>query len=137
MLAWNMAALRSRDPGVTGRAARMRTRKTAEREHITELAAYGLGLVGISVWMPGRRALAFRDYAPPDILFDATVGAVRGVEVAGRSSGGLGGLRAVLEGTKSRPGKRADLAGRTDIAEAHVSLWCARPSVSLLLQVKP
>ena len=30
-----------------------------------------------------------------------------------------------------------DLAARPDIVEAHVSLWCARPGVSMLLRVKP
>jgi len=85
-----------------------------------------------------QRALTFREGLPPDILLDDTDGALRGVEVAGRSSGGFGALRVVLEGTKdNRGGKRAQLVNRSDIAEAHVSLWCAEPRVSLLLQVKP
>jgi hypothetical protein len=137
LFAWNMGALEAHDPGVRARVERMRTRKTADREHVTELAAYGLALVGISLWMPGRRALAFREYAPPDILLDATDGAVRGVEVAGRSSGGFGALRIVLEGRRAKGGKRAELMNRPDIVEAHVSLWCARPRVSVMLQVKP
>jgi hypothetical protein len=88
--------------------------------------------------MPGRRAITFREGLPPDILLDDTDGALRGVEVAGRSSGGFGALRVVLEGTRDKPeGKRAQLVQRPDVAEAHVSLWCAEPRVSLLLQVKP
>lgn len=137
LLAWSLGALEAHDPGVRGRIERMRTRRTADREHITELAAYGLALVGMSVWMPGRRALAFREYAPPDILLDATDGALRGVEVAGRSGGGLSPLRVVLEGKRAKGGKRAELMDRSDIVEAHVSLWCARPRVSIMLQVKP
>ncbi len=82
--------------------------------------------------------ITFREGLPPDIVLDDTDGALRGVEVAGRSSGGHGALRFVLEGMKDEPGgKRAQLVARSDIAEAHVSLWCADPRVSLLLQVKP
>lgn len=138
MLEWNSQELERRCAGTLARTRRMRSRKTADREHLAELAAYGLALVGISVWMPGRRAITFRVGLPPDILLDDTDGAVRGVEAAGRTRGGFGALRIVLEGTKDAPGgKRAQLAARTDVAEAHVSLWCIAPSVSLLLQVKP
>jgi hypothetical protein len=138
LLGWDGRALERRCRGTLARARRMRSRRTADREHLTELGAYGLALVGISIWMPGRRAVTFREGLPPDILLDDTDGALRGVEAAGRSSGGLGALRVVLEGTKDRPGgKRAQLVQRSDVAEAHVSLWCASPRVSLLLQVKP
>ena len=137
-LGYDGRVLERRCRGTLDRARRMRSRQTADREHVTELAAYGLALVGISVWMPGRRAITFREGLPPDILLDDTDGALRGVEVAGRSSGGHGALRFVLEGTKDKPGgKRAQLVERSDIAEAHVSLWCSDPRVSLLLQVKP
>src|SRR5580765_1810454 len=131
MLEWNSQELERRSVGTLARARRMRSRKTADREHLVELAAYGLALVGISVWMPGRRAITFREGLPPDILFDDTDGAVRGVEAAGRTRGGFGALRIVLEGTKDAPGKRAQLAARTDVAEAHISLWCIAPPVSL------
>jgi hypothetical protein len=138
MLRWNADALDRRCPGTLARARRMRSRKTADREHLVELAAYGLALVGISVWMPGRRAITFREGLPPDILLDDTDGAVRGVEVAGRTTGGFSALRIVLEGSKQTPGgKRSRLVERSDIAEGHVSLWCIAPPVSLLLQVKP
>lgn len=137
-LGWNAETLERRCTGTLTRARRMRSRKTADRERLAELAAYGLALVAMSVWMPGKRAITFREGLPPDILFDDTDGAVRGVEVSGRSSGGLGALRVVLEGSRNEPGgKRAQLAERKDIAEAHVSLWCLAPPVSMLLQVKP
>ncbi|WP_434048249.1 MULTISPECIES: hypothetical protein [Sorangium] len=67
----------------------------------------------------------------PDFLLDATPGALRGVEVAGRSSGGFSALRAV------RLEKGPGLLARRDIAEVHISLWCAVPRVSELYQVKP
>lgn len=138
MLRWNAQALDRRCADTLARARRMRSRKTADREHLVELAAYGLALVGISTWMPGKRAIGFRMGLPPDILLDDTAGAVRGVEVAGRTSGGFSALRIVLEGSKEAPGgKRSRLAERSDIVEAHVSLWCIAPPVSLLLQVKP
>jgi hypothetical protein len=137
-LGWNAQALERHCAGTLARARRMHSRKTADREHLAELAAYGLALVGISIWMPGRRAITFRVGLPPDILFDDTDGTVRGVEASGRTSGGFGAFRIVLEGTKEAPGgKRAQLADRSDVAEAHVSLWCIAPPVSLLLQVKP
>lgn len=137
-LGWDAHALERRCPDTLARARRMRSRKTADREHLAELAAYGLALVGISIWMPSRRAITFRVGLPPDILLDDTDGAVRGVEASGRTSGGVSALRVVLDGTKETPGgKRAQLAARTDVVEAHVSLWCIAPPVSLLLQVKP
>lgn len=138
ILRWDASTLEARAPGTLARAERMRSRRTADREHVTELAAYGLALVGICVWMPGRRAVQFRQGLPPDILLDDTDDALRGVEAAGRTTGGFGALRVVLDGAKENPGgKRAQLAGRPDVAEAHVSLWCARPRVSMLIQVKP
>src|SRR5262249_56515344 len=84
---WSKQALEGRWRGTLARARRMRSRRTAEREHLAELAAYGLALVGISIWMPGRRAVTFREGLPPDILLDDTDGALRGVEAAGRTSG--------------------------------------------------
>ena len=79
LLDWDIDALEARSSGTVARIRRMRLRTGPEREHVTELAAYGLALVAISVWMPGRRAIAFNDYASPDILFDVTDGALRGV----------------------------------------------------------
>lgn len=138
VLRWDERKLERRSAGTLARAQRMRSRKTAEREHVTQLAAYGLTFVGISIWMPGRRAITFREGLPPDILFDDTAGAVRGVEASGRASGGFGALRVVLEGSEREPaGKRAQLVARADVVEAHVALWCAQPRVSMLLQVKP
>jgi hypothetical protein len=136
-LSWDEAALAVRDPGVLPRASRMREGTSAQREHVTELAAYALALVGVSVWMPGRRAVGWSKRTRPDLLLDATAGSVRGVVVAGRTSGGFAALRVVLEGSKKDRGKRAELLELTDVVEAHVSLWCSRPAVSMIEQVKP
>jgi hypothetical protein len=136
-LSWDDARLAARDPSVLPRAKRMREGTSAQREHVPELAAYALALVGISVWMPGRRAVGWSKRTRPDILLDATSGALRGVEVAGRTSGGFAALRMVLEGSKKDRGKRAELVDLEDVVEAHVSLWCARPAVSVIEQVKP
>lgn len=136
-LSWDQGALVARDPALPARTRRMREGTSAQREHVTELAAYALALVGISVWMPGRRAVAWSKRTRPDLVLDATMGAVRGVEVAGRTSGGLAALRVVLEGSKKERGKRAELRELSDVVEAHVSLWCARPAVAMMVQVKP
>ncbi|MBN1610145.1 MAG: hypothetical protein JW940_26195 [Polyangiaceae bacterium] len=87
--------------------------------------------------LPGRRAVGWSRWVAPDILLDDTPGAVRGVEVAGRSKGGLHALRLILEGRPGATGKRQDLAARPDLVEAYVSLWCATPAVSLWAQVEP
>jgi hypothetical protein len=49
----------------------------------------------------------------------------------------LSALRAIAEGSERRRGKRAELLGRADVVEAHLSLWCAAPRISMLMQVKP
>lgn len=87
-LTWTLADLRAQDATVAERADRMCTGKTAQREHVTELAAYGLTFVAMSVLMPGTRIKHMRKGLAPDILFDVTPGALRGVEAAGRATGG-------------------------------------------------
>lgn len=154
-LGWDLNALRSYSPEVEARALRMRHGTSAQREHVTELAAYGLALAAATALLPGRRFVAWNKGIAPDILYDATPGALRGVEVAGRSRGGWGALRLVREGKpavrgrKARghkrgrrgrpaiPGKRQELVERDDIVEVHLSLWSARPQVSEFFQVKP
>ncbi len=75
----------------------------------------------------------------PDILFDLTPGALRGVETAGRTSGGRAALATIRNGTgaPARGGKRAQLLARVDLAEVHLSLWCAAPRVSIMERLKP
>jgi hypothetical protein len=136
-LGWSLDALVARDPGVAECARRYRDGHSAHREHVPEVAAYGLALVAISVLLPGRRMIAWNRWCAPDILFDETPGALRGVEVAGRSQGGLRALRVVCDGTKTVPGKRANLRHSPDIVEAYLSLWCSQPRVSMMVQVKP
>jgi hypothetical protein len=136
-LTWDTAALEQRTPGTLDRVRRIRSGRTADRERLAETAAYALALVAVSVWMPGRRACRFNNKMAPDIVLDDTDGALRGVEVAGRTRGGFGALRVIAEGTNRRPGKRAELLDRDDIAEAHLSLWSGAPRATILLQVKP
>ncbi|MCP3103747.1 hypothetical protein LZ198_33175 [Myxococcus sp. K15C18031901] len=138
-LDWDLAQLEARDRALTERTARMRAGRTAQREHVTELAAYGLALVGISLLLPGRRVVSMRKGLPPDLLFDVTPGALRGVEVAGRSRGGLAALNALRLGSAAADdlGKQGVLRERRDIVEAHLSLWCASPRVFVIAKVKP
>lgn len=142
-LAWTLADLQAQDPSVAERADRMCTGKTAQREHVTELAAYGLTFVAMSVLMPGTRIKHMRKGLAPDILFDVTPGALRGVEAAGRATGGRAALLTIRNGgpatktTVATKGKAAQLMARSDVAEAHLSLWCAAPQVAIMEQVKP
>ena len=91
-LDWNIAALELEDSDVVARFTRMATRRTPLLEQVPQLAAYGLALVAISVLMPGRRIVDMNFFVAPDLLFDLTPGALRGVEVAGRTQGGLRAL---------------------------------------------
>lgn len=126
---WNMTALEARSPGVASLARRMRVGRTVQREHVVELAGYGLALVAISKLMPGRRVTHMERYRAPDLLFDATPGALRGVEVAARTSGGWGAIHSMSAE------KRDALRSRDDIAELHLSLWCKAPRVGALTGV--
>jgi len=142
-LGWSVPALELLIPGLRDHVRRLQTSRSAQREHITELAAYGLTFVAISVLMPGRRAKAFRKGSPPDILLDLTPNALRGVETAGRSTGGRSALLAIRNGTPAttiKPktaGKASALVARPDIVEVHLSLWSASPRISIMEQVKP
>ena len=154
-VSWSMPALQAKNADVANIANRMRTGRTPQREHVPELAAYGLALVAISALMPGRRVVGYMCGTAPDILLDSTPGSLRGVEVAGRTGGGFSALRAVRDGTAAKkarrptggkparkasaglPGKAAQLLARTDIVEVHLSLWCRGPRVAILQSVKP
>lgn len=128
---WSIGALEQHDADLRLRIERLRSGRTVKREQVTQYAAYGLALVAISLFFPERRVVSMPEFEAPDFLLDATPGALRGVEVAGRSSGGFSVLRAV------RLEKSPKLIARRDIAEVHLSLWSADPRVSELTQVKP
>jgi hypothetical protein len=142
-LTWNLASLAAHDAEVEARAYRMSTSRTVDREHLAENAAYGLTLVAMAVLMPGVRVKAMNSGSAPDFLFDITPGAVRGVETAGRSTGGRASLVQVRNGARATAkrvatgGKAAQLLARTDIAEVHLSLWCAAPRTAIMERVKP
>lgn len=142
-LTWNEPALEGIIPGIRAHARRLRTGRSAQREHVTELAAYGLTFVAISTLMPGRRVVSMQMGVAPDILLDVTPGALRGVETAGRATGGRSALgvvrngRAASAGKPATLGKAATLTARADLAEVHLSLWCASPRISIMEQLKP
>lgn len=141
-LGWDEAVLEHLVPGVKDYARRLREGRSAQREHVTQLAAYGLAFVAISVLMPGRRVLLMQRGVAPDLLFDTTPGALRGVEVAGRATGGWAALTTVRNGAPSKRGtpddhaKAPQLLARIDLAEVHLSLWCGTPRVSIMEQLK-
>jgi hypothetical protein len=142
-LGWDASQLEQLVPGVVAHAARLRAKRSAQREHVTELAGYGLAFVAISVLMPGRRVVHVIAGSAPDLLFDVTPAALRGVEVSGRKSGGAAALAVVRDGTAAtggRPaktGKASQLSARNDIAEVYLSLWCASPRISIMEQLVP
>jgi hypothetical protein len=142
-LTWDEHKLGRLVPGLREHARRLREGRSAQREHVTELAAYGLTFVAISALMPGRRVKTMRMGFAPDIILDETPGAVRGVEASGRSTGGRKALLRVRDGIPAKgqkagaPGKAAQLLARTDLAEVHLSLWCAAPRISIMEQLKP
>jgi len=130
-LPWDLTALARHDPPARAKVRRYRSGRSVLAEHLTEVAAYGLALVAISVFMPGRRVQARRIFRAPDLLFDATAGALRGVEVAGRSRGGRAALVVV------RDTKRPGLLASDDLVEVHLSLWSGSPRCAMMEQVKP
>lgn len=136
-LSWDDARLERIVPGVLAHADRLRTRRSPQREHVAELAGYGLALVAISTLMPGRRIVSMQFGAAPDLLFDLTPGKLKGVEVAARTTGGRGALKDVRDGSASKRGKAAPLMKRGDLAEVHLSLCCASPRTSMMEQLKP
>ncbi len=137
VLTWDFQQLAKRDRSLRQRVRRMRSGRTPHREHVTEVAAYGLALVAISVFLPGQRVVAWARHVAPDLLLDATPSARRGVEVAGRARGGRAALRAISEGSGSVPGKTLLLREDPEIAEAWLSLWCGSPAVAAMMHVKP
>ena len=102
-----------------------------QREHIVELAGYGLALCAISLLLPGERVVDMERGRSPDFLFESPSGARRGVEVGCRTRGGWPTLRSV------RKAKTTALVRNATLAEVHVSLWCGSPPVAEFHKVKP
>ncbi len=136
-LSWDMQLLLHRDPRLAEDLRRLRAGKTLHVERHTEDAALGLAMVAISCMLEGRRVVSVRRFNPPDLLIDTTLGALRGVEVAGRSTKGYPAFDQAIEGAGAKPGKRAQLRARAEVAEAYLSLWCCAPKVSIWEKVKP
>jgi hypothetical protein len=127
-LRWSAAALAARLPGLEEEVGRLAGGESVRLEQTPQYGAYALaGVVAATVLR--RRVVALRSWLPPDLLFDTAPGALRGIEVAGRSSKGLSGLRALAVS------KSADLIRSPDVAEGWLSLWCTIPRVSMLLKV--
>ena len=135
-LSWNLDRLGERDARLHSDLARFRVGKTLTTEDQPKYAAYGLALVAISCLLH-RRVVDVARWRPPDLLLDTTRGALRGVEVAGRGSKGYAALAQASDGASGKPGKRAQLLARKDVAEAYLSLWCREPMVSIWEKVKP
>lgn len=135
-LTWDVSKLESQISGVNDLAQRLRRGRSALHEDVAKLAAYGLSFVAVSAIYPKLRILAFNFYAAPDLIYDLSPTALKGIEVAGRSTGGESVLSRVRHGSGAEPGKQHQLLVRADIAEAHLALWCSSPRVALMARVK-
>lgn len=129
-LHWSAVELAARLPGLEAYVGRLVEGRSVQLEQVPQYGAYALAGVVAAVFL-GRRVEALREWWPPDLLFDVTPDALRGVEAAGRSGKGFGGLRALSVE------KAAGLGRAPDVAEAWLSLWCTLPKVSLFVKVLP
>jgi hypothetical protein len=136
-LTWTFDALAKHDGDLRARVRRHESGRTVLREQTTEYAGYALAMVAVSLFLPGSRVVGINRYQAPDLLLDATPGALRGVEVAARARGGRGQLRSLRLGSPKEPGKASGLIARMDVAEAHLSLWCGSPAATEFVKVKP
>lgn len=128
-LHWRTTALRDAIPGLDDEVARLVSRRSVRLEQIPQYGAYALAGVLASAILE-RKVVSLGQWVAPDLLFDETPGALCGVEVAGRSTGGLRELN------KLGAQKSVSMASRDDVAEAWISLWCATPRVSLCLKAR-
>ena len=135
-VSWDVGNLAKRDPRLEADILRFRARKTFTEEDHPKYAAYCLALVAVSCVLR-RRIVDVSYYRAPDLLLDGTSGALRGVEVAGRTNKGYPALAQACDGAKGKPGKRAQLKAHEDVVEAYLSLWCSEPKVSIWEKVKP
>lgn len=127
---WSPQDLRRRVDDLAGRVQRLTEGRSIQVEQVPQYGAYGLAGV-VSARILKRRVVALNAWSAPDLLFDDTPGALRGVEVAGRSHRGAAGLRELAAA------KATSLRHASGVAEAWLSLWCTAPTVSLLLKVRP
>jgi hypothetical protein len=127
---WSAQDLRRKMDDLAVRVRRLTEGQSIQVEQVPQYGAYGLAGV-VSARILKRRVVALNAWSAPDLLFDDTPGALRGVEVAGRSHRGAAGLRELAEE------KATSLRKMSGIAEAWLSLWCTAPQVSVLLKVRP
>lgn len=147
-LSWDEDELGGMLPGLRQQIDRYRSRRTAQLEDLIKLGAYGLAMIATSCLLKERVA-TFNFYAAPDLVLKPNGTLIlRGVEVAGRSSGGRGAFTTTMNGatgtgTKKggkapgKPGKRAQIVANGSIHEAWVSLWCQTPSIAHWEKIKP
>lgn len=129
-LVWDAARLADLAPALPRQLQALDEGRTVARERATENAGYVLALIALSAFEPRRRVLHFNTFAAPDLIFDDTPGAERGVEVAARTRGG----QRVL--VRIRDHKLPGLLARPGYAEIQLSLWSGRPRAALIERVR-
>jgi hypothetical protein len=156
-ISWNTGTLIPLSSYIEDQIRKYRTGKTVNKEHHVELAAYGLAMIAASCII-NKRIIDLLNKVAPDFIYERINGKIKGIEVAGRSSGGYPALRVVALGPKrgkkgkcfhkhspskgtikrkSKKGKIHSLKKNDGISEAYLSLWSALPWVSYLNKVKP
>lgn len=130
-LTWDMERLRKSNGHLDDDLEGYIKRDGPDCERHAEKAAMCLGFIYASVILQ-KRIQKINIQAAPDLLYDVNPISLRGIEVAGRGSGGLSKLMRV----RNSPEKYRGLHDNTTVVEAYLSLWCCRPAVSHWEKVK-
>jgi hypothetical protein len=126
---WSREELTPHLPDLDASVARLIEGRSIQAEQVPQYGAYGLA--GVASVVLGVRVLRLSAWSAPDLVFDSTPGALRGIEVAGRSH--RGATRPPRAGGGEGPAAPQRARRRGGVA----LLWCTTPAVSLLLKVRP
>lgn len=128
---WNIDILQAHHLHLDAEIKWLRRGGGPDGERHSEKAGMALGFIYASVVLK-QRIHHINRFRSPDLIYDPNPQAQKGIEVAGREKGGT----TVLLKVRSHPKKFDAIAKNPRIAEAYLSLWCSKPTVSLWEQVK-
>ena len=131
IVSWNLEILRTHNQYLDAEMKWLRQGGGPDGERRSEKAGMALGFIYASAVLK-QRIVTINRFLSPDLLYDINPHAQKGIEVAGRAIGGTN----VLLKVRSHPKKFDAIAKNPSVAEAHLSLWCSKPTVSLWEQVK-
>lgn len=130
-LSWDIDRVRQKNIYIDEEISGYDTRIGPDCERQSERAAMCLGFIFASVVLR-QRIRKINIQAAPDLIYDLNPSAIRGIEIAGRATGGLTKLLRVRNSPEKYPG----IFENRTVVEAYLSLWCCRPSVSHWEKVK-